>query len=235
MTTKTQIEEKDIRAMFDVGLHYGYRKSRRHPSTLPYIFGTKEGIEIFDLERTAAKLGQAQEFVKELISSGKRILFVSSKPETKRIVESAADSVNQPHMTGRWIGGTLTNFAQIQKRVSRLHDLRTQKEKGELGKYTKKEQLLISREIEALESKFGGISDMDSLPGALFVIDSRKEEIAIREAQQKGIPVIALANNDCDFSGIDYVIPGNDSSRASVEYVVGKIAEVIDEAQKSAK
>lgn len=222
-------DTKEIKTMFEAGVHYGYRKSRRHPSSQPFIYGNKDGVEIFNLEETHRKLEEAKEYAKSLVADGKKILFVASKPEAARIVRECAESVNQPYMVGRWIGGTLTNYSEIKKRIDRYHKLIQQKEKGELGKYTKKEQLLLDREVRKLEDKFGGIADMEGLPKALFIVDANEESIAVKEARDTGVSIIALCNNDCDFKEVDYAIPGNDSSRSSIEYVVGEITKAINE------
>ncbi|MEX2405348.1 MAG: 30S ribosomal protein S2 [Candidatus Paceibacterota bacterium] len=224
--------DNKIKSMFEAGVHYGYKKSRRHPSSEPFIYGKKDGVEIFNLEETQRKLEEAKEYAQSVIAEGKDILFVASKPEAARIVQEAAERVNQPYMVGRWIGGTLTNYSQIKKRVDRYHKLIAQREKGELDKYTKKEQLILDREVRKLEDKFGGIVDMEGLPKALFIIDANEESLAVKEARMKGVEIIALCNNDCDFNVVDYPIPGNDASRSSIEYVVGEITNVINDTKQ---
>jgi len=225
-------KEALIERMFNVGAQYGYSKSRRHPSAKPYIFGAKNNTEIFDLEKTSDTLKSAKEFVKEIASQGKQIMFISSKPEAREFIKNGAESINQPYVAGRWIGGTLTNSDVIKKRIDRLADLESKKEKGELGKYTKKEQLLLTREIEALTDKFGGISNIKGTPGALFVIDMKKEDIAVEEAKKKGVPVVTLSSNDCDISSVEYPILGNDSARKSVEFFVYEIVEAYKSGQQ---
>lgn len=214
-----------VDSMFKVGAHYGFIKSRRHPTVKPFIFGTKNKIEIFDLEKTEVQLKAAVEFVKKIAASGKQIVFAASKSEAKESVKNAAESILQPYVSGRWVGGTFTNFIMIRKRVEKLLDLMSQREKGELSKYTKKERLMIDREIDRLNGLFSGITAMDKLPGALFVVDSKKEYIAVNEARDAGIPVIALAGSDCDVSILDYPIVANDSAMASVEYFTREIAK----------
>jgi small subunit ribosomal protein S2 len=209
-----------IDSLFEVGLHYGYSRSRRHPSARPFIFGQKDGSDIFDLEGTRAALERAAAFVAEVASSGKQVLFVSGKTEIGRLVREAAEAAEMPFVVGRWIGGTLTNFEQVQSRISRLIQLREEREKGELAKYTKRERLTIDREIESLEERFGGIVTMRSRPGAVVVIDPKREHIAVAEANATKVPVVALANADCDMTLISHPIPGNDASVASVELVL---------------
>lgn len=212
--------------MFAVGAHFGYSKRRRHPSTAKYIFGSKDSVEIIDLEQTADLLDGAKAFVKSLAASGKIILFVGGKEEARQSVQAGAEQILMPFVAGRWIGGTLTNIAEIRKRLERLELLRTQREKGELSKYTKKERLLIDREIAALEGRFGGILPLrDSFPSALFIVDPRHDSIAVAEAMELGIPVVALGSTDCDMSKITYPIVGNDATRASIALFVHEIVK----------
>lgn len=226
MTTK--ITETNIDNLFAVGAHYGFAKSRRHPSAEKFIFGSKNRVDLIDLEKTTELLTKAEAFVTDLASTGANILFVGGKNEARDIVTKFAQKIGMPYVAGRWIGGTLTNFPQIRKRVETMLDLKNQREKGELVKYTKKERLLISRDIEKLEKMFGGIADMTALPKALFIVDPRYEETALREAKSLNIPVVAICGTDNDFSKIDYAIPGNDSNRKSIEFFVEKIANVYD-------
>ena len=212
-----------IDALFAVGAHFGYRRSRRHPSAAPVIFGVKGTVEIFDLEKTKSALAAAEDFVTGLAKAGKTILFVGGKKEAAEAIVSGATALGMPFVASRWIGGTLTNFGQIRGRVDRMLDLRAKREKGELAKYTKKERLLIDRDIARSEELFGGIVPLAALPAALFVIDPRAEETAMREARKQKIPMAALANSDCDMSAITYPIPGNDASRASIKFFVDRI------------
>ena len=214
-----------VEALFNAGAHFGFVKSRRHPSSKPFIFGVKNKIEIFDLEKTQESLNTALEFVESLGSQNKQILFVSGKNEARSAVEAIGQSLVMPYVAGRFIGGTLTNFPEIRKRVEKMESWISQKEKGELVKYTKKERLLIDREIEKLHSFFFGISVMKNLPSAVFVVDAKKEFIAVKEAQKVGIPVIALCGTDNNLNEVEFPIPGNDSSRTSIEFFLQKIAE----------
>ena len=214
-----------IDELFSIGAHFGYRRSKRHPTATPFIFGAKNGVEIFDLEKTKPALIQAGEFVTQLARMGKMLLLVGGKSEASDAVKNEARKIGMPAVFGRWVGGTLTNFANIRARVDAMLDLMQKREKGELAKYTKKERLLIDRDIARLEGLFGGLVPLKSIPGALFVVDPGKEHTAVTEARKVGIPVVALASSDCDFSKIDYVIPGNDASRQSIAYFVDKIAE----------
>lgn len=214
-----------VDALFSVGAHFGFIKSRRHPSTKPFIFGVKNKIEIFDLEKTKDSLDEALKFIETIGSKNGQILFVSGKNEAKRAITSVAEGINMPYVAGRFIGGTLTNFPEIRKRVEKLESWVSQKEKGELAKYTKKERLLIDREIEKLKQFFFGLSAMKKLPDVLFVIDSKKEFIAVKEAKKMGIPVVALCGTDNNLNEVEFPIPGNDASQASIEFFLQKVSE----------
>lgn len=222
-----------IDALFGAGAHFGYRRSKRHPTAVSYIFGAKSGVEIFDLEKTKIALEKAEEFVRNLSKAGKTLLFVGGKNEARDAVRNGAVKLGMPHVSGRWIGGTLTNFGNIRARIDKMLDLTQKREKGELAKYTKKERLLIDRDIARLEELFGGLVPLKGMPGALFVIDSGKESIAVTEAKKTGIPVLALASSDCDLSKVDYVIPGNDASRASIAFFVEKIVKAYEEGKSN--
>jgi len=209
--------------MFKAGSHFGYSKSRRHPSAKPYIFGAKNRVEIIDLEKTADLLGNAKSFVESFGKEGKKILFVGSKPEASQYVKEGAERIGMPYMTNRWIGGTLTNFSEVKKRVKHFQDISSKKEKGELGMYTKKERLLLDREMQKLEKNFGGIVDMVELPKAMFVVDPKAERNAIIEAKKQGLTIVALASSDCNVKEIDYPIVANDSSTPSIKLFVDEI------------
>jgi len=214
-----------VDALFSAGAHFGFTKSRRHPSAKPFIFGAKNNIEIFDLEKTKDSLLTAMQFVESLGTKNGVILFVSGKNEAKEAIIKAAESINMPYVAGRFIGGTLTNFPEIKKRVEKLESLVSQKEKGELAKYTKKERLLIDRDIERLQKFFSGLSVMKNLPHAVFVVDSKKEYIVVKEAKTINIPVISLSGTDNNLNEVDFPIPGNDASKGSIEFFLGKITE----------
>ena len=218
-------QNSSVEELFKNGAHFGFSKSRRHPSANAYIYGSKNRSDIFDLEKTHEFLEKALLFVKELAEKKEVILFVGGKNEAQKIIREVAEAVDMPFVASRWIGGTLTNFSEIKKRVETLLNLLSQKEKGELAKYTKKERFIIDRDIEKLQKMFGGISKMSSLPKALFIIDPRYEDIALNEARLMKIPVIALCGSDNNFQKIDYVIPGNDSSQKSIKYFADRIKE----------
>lgn len=230
MLTASKANKGGLDELFKAGAHFGFGKGRRHPSVKEFLFGSKNKTDIFDLEKTSVELEKAMEFVKKLGVEKGQLLFVGGKNEAREIVKSAAIEVGMPYVAGRWIGGTLTNFGQIRKRVDTMLDLISQKEKGELNKYTKKERLLIDRDVTKLNHFFGGIVPMVALPKAIFLVDARFEETALREAKQLHIPVIALCGSDNNIGEVDYPILGNDSSRASIKYFV----EEVKNAYKSA-
>ncbi|MDE2037897.1 MAG: 30S ribosomal protein S2 [Patescibacteria group bacterium] len=230
----TSTTTKSIETMFSVGAHFGLGRSRRHPSAAKYIFGTKNRTDIFDLEKTVPMLDAAKAFVSGLAKEGKTVLFVGGKKEASAAIKAAAQSVNMPYVDGRWIGGTITNAGQIRKRIERYEKLVADKESGELAKYTKRERMLIDKEIASLEKIFMGIVSMKKLPDALFVVDPRREKNAVAEAAAAGIPVVALAGSDCDMSVAAYPIAGNDSAKASVQLFVDEIAKAYQDGKKAA-
>jgi len=226
----TDIEKKHmekqtlIKELIERGAHFGFSKSRRHPSMKPFIFTTKNKTDIFDLEKTLEQLDRVLALVSKISKDKKHILFVGTKPEAKIVTRETADSTGNPFVTDRWIGGTLTNWNEIQKRANRLETLRKEKENGELNKYTKKERLGLERLMAKLDRYFGGITIMKERPAALVVIDPKKEYIAIQEAEQVGIPIITIANSDCNIKELPLSIPANDASKGSIEYFLKKIA-----------
>lgn len=226
-TTTTDLKQGAsslIERLYRAGAHYGFSKSRRHPTSAPYLFGNKQGTDIFDLEKTSVLLANAKKYLKEAGERGVSALFVGTKDEIKEVVKSRAQNIAMPSVTNRWIGGTLTNFPEIQKRLIRLATLRAQQESGELErKYTKKERLLLTREMDKLIFNFGGISAMERLPGVLVVVDPRHEATAVKEAQDLHIPVVAIMNSDCDAGRITHPVFVNDAHRASVTLALDEL------------
>lgn len=221
-----------IDGMFSAGAHFGLGRSRRNPSVTPFIFGTKNRTDIFDLEKTEKLLGTAKAYIASLAKEGKTILFVGGKKEAGAAIKSTAQSLNMPYVEGRWIGGTLTNFGNIRKRVERYEKFISDREKGELAKYTKRERMLIDREIAKLERMFYGIVSMKKIPDALFIIDPRKEKIAVDEAAHAKVPVIALSGSDCDIAVIKYPIVGNDGAKASIQFFLSEAAKAYQDGKK---
>lgn len=231
--TKQSNAKANIENLFSAGAHFAFSKSRRHPTVAPYIFGIKNKVEIFDLEKTSELLEKAKDFIKTLASENKTILFVGGKSEARNTIKRSAQSIGMPFVDGRWIGGTITNFPQIRKRVEKLERLVSEKEKGELTKYTKRERMLIDKEIVNLERFFSGIVSMKELPKALFVIDPKKEKNAVKEANDMGIPVIALAGSDCNIKEVSYPIVGNDASQSSIKFFADEITKAYSEGKKT--
>lgn len=208
--------ETTIEKMFEAGAHYGYGKSRRHPSVSPYIYATKNKGDIIDLEKTSKMLNEALEFVKDLGARGKTVLFVGTKPEAKATVTSGAMNLDMPYVAVRWIGGTLSNFTEIKKRINELENYRKESVEGGLEKYTKKERVVMAKKMEKLSRYYSGLVGLKKAPDALIVIDPREEHIAVTEAQNASIPVIGLCNSDSNIKNLDYPIIANDASMPSV-------------------
>ncbi len=216
-----------VQELYEAAAHVGYTKTRRHPSTVPFIFQSRQKKDIINLEDTATQLISALSFIAQLKAEGQQILFVATKPEAKRMVREQAELIDMPFVTERWLGGTLTNSKELRQRVDRLMDLQVKKDNNELVYQTKKEKLMIEREIERLERKFGGLRNMKKNPSALFVVDPKKEYIAVNEARQMNIPVIALANTDCDINVVTHPIVANDTNLSSITYITQKVADTL--------
>jgi small subunit ribosomal protein S2 len=231
-TIKDQVKEDLVKKMFDLGAHFGYGRNSRHPSNKAFLFGLKNKTVIIDLEKTADSLNTAKAFARELGQNKKTIIFVGTKTEAKRAVESVSNLAGLPFVIERWIGGTLTNFREIRRRIDRLLTLNDEEAKGELNKYTKKERGVIAKEVADLERYFGSLTDLNKLPGAVFVVDPKKEEIAVAEAKKLNIPVIALANSDCNIEGITYPIVANDAQQKVIDFIAREIATAYNEGVK---
>jgi small subunit ribosomal protein S2 len=219
-----------VHRLFTAGAHFGFKKRRRHPTVIPYIFTTKEGVDIFDLEKTIASLEVAKETVKQAGLLGKTILFVSTKDEASKIVKRIAEQTNSPYVTNRWIGGMLTNFSEIKKRINRLEALNQEMASGELErKYTKKERVMIGREMDKLSFNFSGIAAITKSPDYLLVVDPRHDHIAVTEAAVRGIPVIGIMSSDCDAAKIKFPVVANDSLQTSVTLILEELAAAYKE------
>ena len=222
-----------VEQMFAAGAHYGYGKERRHPSVSSYIFATKNKTDIIDLEKTSAMLEEAASFMRTLGSRNKVVLFVGTKPEAKVEIKSVAESLNMPYVTERWIGGTLSNFTEIKKRIAELENYRKDSGTGALEKYTKKERLMMSKKMEKLSKYYSGLITLKKMPDAIFIIDPKAEHIAATEARKSGVPVIALSNSDSNIKSIDYPILGNDAALPSIRFFSQAIAEAYKGGQTS--
>lgn len=224
--TSASPEEKQsfIDRLFEAGAHFGYQRTRRHPTAKPYLYGSKNRVDIIDLSVTERLLGEAKEFLKDLGRGRKTVLIVGTKPEARGAVESAAFALEMPFVTNRWVGGTITNFPEIRKRMERYEDLKKKKETGELNVYTKKERGLLEKELESLDRNFGGLLLLKNTPAALIVVDPRAESIAVEEAKRRNVPVVALMNSDCDARMATYPVPGNDANPESIAFIVAELA-----------
>lgn len=213
--------------MAEAGLHFGHRTSRIHPKMKPYIFGVRNTVHLIDLEKTVEKFNQALEFIKEIISENKTLLLVGTKVQIKDMAKDFAIECGLPYITERWLGGTFTNYKTLKQRIEYFKELEEKKKKGELEKYTKKERAKMDNELSNLETKFGGIKDMVGLPDAIFVLDMRKDSLAIKEARMKGVKIISIADTNVDPTLADYPIPANDDAISSVKYILDKVKDVI--------
>ncbi len=217
----------DIDELGRAGLHFGHSASKRHPNMEPYIDGVKGEVHIYDLTKTADKLKEALTFLAQEKKKGKTVMMVGTKPQTVNLVKETAEKHNLPYITYRWIGGFITNFNEIKKRIDHLNDLIKKKEAGEFDKYTKKEQLDIDREIEKLENKFGGVKQLTSIPDVIFCLNMDKDEIAIKEASQRDIDIVAICDTNTDPMKVDYPIPANDDAISSIKLILDKFDKAI--------
>jgi len=232
---KTASDGGLVTALFKVGAHLGYSKGRRHASMKSLIFGSKGKADIIDLTKTEKIMEETLAFVRAQGAVGKKILFVGGKPEVRTLVRGAAEELDMPYVAGRWLGGTLTNFSEIKKRIARLAELTADRDAGTLiQKYTKKERVLIDREIAVLEEKFGGIASLERVPDVLLVVDTRAEDIAVREAKTLNIPVVGIMNSDCDRTMVSHPLIGNDAARESVQFFLKSAVDAYREGAQGA-
>ena len=220
-----------MKSLLEAGVHFGHQKRRWNPKMRTYIFAHRNGIHIIDLQKTLRMLGEASAFISDIAAEGKKILMVGTKKQAQDTILNDALRSNSFYITTRWLGGTMTNFHTIQARIDYLVKLETRKAKGEFARLPKKESLKLEESIIKLNRYLGGIKEMTTLPGALFVIDVGKESIAVAEARRVGVPIVALVDSDCDPDLIDYPIPGNDDAIRSIRLVTGKIADSIIDGQ----
>lgn len=218
---------KSLEEMFQRGLHFGHVHSRKHPKMGPFIYGMRNNIDIIDLAETQKCLEKVLEYLKEKKKEKPLILFVGTKISTRKMIKELAKKLKMPYVTERWLGGTLTNFDAIKKRIDFLKDMEEKKKKGEFEKYTKKERLRIDEEIERIERRAGGLRTLERLPDFLFVVDVYKEKLAIEEAKKKNIPIIGLCDTNGDPTSVDYFVPVNDDGVPSLEYVLEKVEKVL--------
>lgn len=221
-----------MKQLLEAGVHFGHQTRRWNPKMARFIFTERNGIYIIDLQKTVKKVEEAYAFLREVAASGQPVLFVGTKKQAQNSIKEEALRCNMFYVNERWLGGMLTNFRTIQTRVARLKELEAMFAEGTTSQYTKKEVILMRRELEKLEKNLGGIKDMKKLPGAIFIIDSKKEEIAVSEARKLHIPVIATVDTNCDPDLIDYPIPANDDAIRAVKLLTGKMADAVLEGRQ---
>jgi small subunit ribosomal protein S2 len=219
----------EIKELLDAGVHFGHLTRKWDPNMAPYIYGERNGVHIIDLYKTAAKIEEASEALKKIASSGRKILFVATKKQAKEIISEKSKSVNMPYITERWPGGMLTNFITIRKAVKKMATIDRMKQDGSFEALSKREKLQINRQREKLEKNLGSITDMTRLPGAIFVVDVKKEHIAVAEAKKLNIPIFAMIDTNSDPRGIDYVVPSNDDASKSIDKVLSHIIDAVAE------
>jgi small subunit ribosomal protein S2 len=221
-----------MKQLLEAGVHFGHQTRRWNPKMAPYIFTERNGIYIIDLQKTVRKIDDAYNFVRDVAMEGKSILFVGTKKQAQESIEQEAQRCNMFFVNNRWLGGMLTNFRTIRARVDRLNQIDKMEQSGQFDVLPKKEVIKLMHEREKLEANLGGIREMKKLPGALFVVDPRKEHIAVTEARILGIPIVAIVDTNCDPDEVDYIIPGNDDAIRAVKLIVGRLADAVLEGKQ---
>lgn len=221
--------------LLEAGCHFGHQSRRWNPRMKPYIYTARDGVHIFDLAKTAEELEKACEYVKELVAGGGTLLLVGTKRQAKAIVREEAAKAGAPFVSERWLGGTITNWDQIKKSIDKLKEMRDKREKGEYKKYTKKENVIINREIDRLERFFGGLVDLTKIPDALFIVDTNKEEVAVEEARSRGVAVVGMVDSNANPDLVDRVIPANDDAVRSIKLVVSMVAKAYADGKRLAE
>ena len=221
-----------MKQLLEAGVHFGHQTRRWNPKMAPYIFTERNGIYIIDLQKTVKKIDEAYDFMKEVGASGKPILFVGTKKQAQQAIKDEANRCGQFYVSERWLGGMLTNHKTIATRIKRLNDIKTMEEDGTFDKLSKKEVTKLRGEMEKLEKYLGGIKDMKGMPGALFIVDPKKERIAVKEARILGIPIVGIVDTNCDLDDVDYVIPANDDAIRAVKLIAGRMADAVIEANQ---
>jgi small subunit ribosomal protein S2 len=232
---KNKMAQISMKQMLEAGVHFGHQTKRWNPKMKPYIFGARNGIYIVDLQKTVRYFKTAYEFIQETVANGEKVLFVGTKKQAQDAIKEEALRADQFFINNRWLGGMLTNFATIKASIDRLKKIEAMVADGTIEQYTKKEALQIEREREKLEKNLGGIKNMAKLPGAIFIVDPKKEAIAVQEANRLGIPVVAVVDTNCDPDNIDYVIPGNDDAIRAIRLFASKVADACAEGSQQRK
>lgn len=222
-----------LRQLLEAGVHFGHQTSRWNPRMQPYIFTARNGIHVINLEKTQSALESAYNLVRSIVARGDKVLFVGTKKQAQDSIEECCNETGQFFVTHRWMGGMLTNYTVIQKRLQRLAELRALREAGDFERMTRKEANVLEDELDRLERNFRGMAHMTKLPGALFVVDCKKERLAIAEANRMNVPIIAITDTNCNPDPIQHVIPGNDDAIRSVKLIIGTLTEAIREGQEA--
>ena len=231
---ENSVPDPNLKELLGACVHFGYAKTRRHPRMREFVAGVKSNTEIFNLEKIWQNLSRALEYIESIGKDGGTILWVGTKPSAAATIEAVARELGHPYVSGRWIGGTLTNFKIIRERINYWQDLVSKQKSGELAKYTKQEQLMIQRKVDRLSRAFGGLVSFDGMPRALFLVDTGEESSALHEAELKRIPTVALLNSDCDPARVTYPIPGNDNAPKSVQYILEKARDAYVKGKRDA-
>ena len=221
-----------MKQLLEAGVHFGHQTRRWDPKMAEYIFQARNGIHIIDLQKTSKKIDEAYDFMRSQAEEGKKVLFVGTKKQAQECMKEAAEKSGMYYVNQRWLGGMLTNFGTIRKRVERLNELETMQEDGTFDVLPKKEVILLKKEMEKLERNLGGIKDMDKLPGVIFLVDPKKERIAVLEAKKLGIPTVGIVDTNCNPEDLDYPIPGNDDAIRSVSLIADVMANAIIEGKQ---
>ena len=221
-----------MKQLLEAGVHFGHQTRRWNPKMAPYIFTERNGIYIIDLQKTVRKIDEAYMFIRDIAMEGKSVLFVGTKKQAQESIETEAKRCGMFYVNNRWLGGTLTNFRTIRTRIDRLNAIDAMEKNGQFDVLPKKEVIKLCAEREKLQKNLGGIREMRKLPGALFIVDPRKERIAVAEARALGIPIVAIVDTNCDPDEIDYVIPGNDDAIRAVKLIAGKLADAVLEGKQ---
>jgi small subunit ribosomal protein S2 len=224
-----------MKELLEAGVHFGHQTRRWNPKMKPYIFGSRNGIHIIDLQKTVSLFGTAYEFLVRTVADGYSVLFVGTKKQAHDAIVEESERCGMFYVVSRWLGGTLTNFQTIKKSGARLKELDSMKKDGTINRYTKKEITKMEKELTKLEKNLGGIKNMDELPGAVFIVDPKKETIAVKEVRKLGIPLVAIADTNCDPDEIDYIIPGNDDAIRAIRLITSRIADACIEGHNLAE
>ncbi|HRY91075.1 MAG TPA: 30S ribosomal protein S2 [Candidatus Gracilibacteria bacterium] len=221
--------QNDLKEMLEAAVHFGHKTQKWNPKMKKYIFGSRNGIHIFDLAKSKDCLDKAMEYLKMVSASGKKVLLVSTKPQAAQLILETAEATNMPYVIHKWIGGLITNFSTIKQRIKYLRNLKEQEKTGEIEKYTKKEASDIKKNIIKLEAALGGVKDLDRVPDVIFVADAVRDQIVIKEANKVKVPVVAIVDSNADPDGVAYPIPGNDDAIKSLTYLINKVKSAIME------